>query len=237
VCARCAATAKTTQVQRTEPYALLVCNIALQVPRLTIAFAENSMRMRPLFVAVTLCIACGLPAQSATPNVAPAASTARRTVFTINPFAVFGEYFAGDVETRLSKAFTLGPGFSFTTALDRSTYFAVEAKARYYPAESALEGLAVAATVGVATASRDDNIFYADDFIEFQPNGPAARRSRVTKPTFGTELSYQWIVGPSRRFVTVLGVGVKRFIGDVGFVDPISQQLIPTARVNIGYAF
>jgi hypothetical protein len=193
VCGRCAATAKTTQVQRTEPYALLVCNIALYVPRLTIAFAENSMRMRPLFIAVTLCIACGLPAQSATPNVA--------------------------------------------TALDRSTYFAVEAKARYYPAESALEGLAVAATVGVASASGDDNIFYADDFIEFQPNGPVARRSRVTKPTFGTELSYQWIVGPSRRFVTVLGVGVKRFIGDVGFVDPISQQLIPTARVNIGYAF
>lgn len=60
---------------------------------------------------------------------------------------------------------------------------------------------------------------------------------RVTRPSLGTELSYQWIVGPSSRFVAVVGAGVKRMFGKEGNFEPLDVPVLPTARANIGFAF
>jgi hypothetical protein len=84
----------------------------------------------------------------------------------------------------------------------------------------------VAATAGFASAN-DEN---------FDFNGQRIVSRRTTRPTIGTELSYQWIIGPSARFVAVTGLGLKRFLGEEGS-DPISVPILPTARINIGFAF
>ena len=60
---------------------------------------------------------------------------------------------------------------------------------------------------------------------------------RFTRPSIGTELSYQWMLGPTSRFAVVLGAGVKRMFGKEGNFDPVNIPLLPMGRASIGYAF
>jgi len=178
-------------------------------------------------------IAAGtLSAQGPPTRVDPAT---RRTVISANPLAVFAGYVAGDLEIRTAPFLTVGAGVSINTIDDYNNYRAFELKARYYPAERALQGLSIAATAGVSTARADS--YYPGWFV-FEPlSSVPPRPDRVTRPTFGTELAYQWILGPSSRFVAVVGAGVKRMFGNEGGFDPVNIPLLPTARVNIGVAF
>lgn len=191
----------------------------------------------PILMLTTLCAAESLVAQPALrERVDPAT---RRTVVSVNPFGIFAEYVAGDVEIRTAPFLTVGAGVSINMIDDYNNYRAFELKARYYPAERALQGLSLAATVGISTARANGyNGFYAPSWYTFDGMPPFdVQPERVTRPTFGTELSYQWILGPSSRFVAVLGAGVKRMFGKEGGFDPVNIPLLPTARVNIGVAF
>jgi hypothetical protein len=161
----------------------------------------------------------------------------RRTVVTLNPFAVFATYFAGDVESILSPSTTLGAGASYVGFGDQARYGALEAKVRYYPQEKALYGFSVAGTLGLAS-SRQNRTSYTT----FDGNGNVLYTSssfgpRSTRATIGTELSYQWLMGPKKRFVSVLGLGVKRLLGYEPFSSSFDSNIIPTARINIGIAF
>ena len=158
----------------------------------------------------------------------------RRAVVTANPFALFAEYIAGDVEVRATPFLTVGAGVSVNLIDDYNNYRSVELKARYYPAEQALQGLSIAATVGVATA-KAESMYYSGNYGFTSLPGDLSQR--VTRPSFGTELSYQWLVGPSSRFVAVVGAGVKRMVGTEGDFNPLNIPVLPTARVNIGFAF
>ena len=179
------------------------------------------MSRRLVATALALLASTALPAQARRPRVDP---ETRKTVVTLNPFAVFAEFLTGDVEVKVAPAVTLGAGGSFASS-EYDSYRALEAKIRYYPAERALQGFSVAGTAGFASG----NDYYYD--------GVAGRTKRVTLPSVGTELSYQWILGPSARFVSVVGLGLKRYLGTEGSVDPINVPLLPTARINIGAAF
>ncbi len=187
-------------------------------------------RSWPVFVGLLLC-AGTLCAQTPQPAVAaPAADrarvepSARRVAVTFNPFAALATYFAGDVELRTAPNLTVGLGASSVGIEDYNNYRAVDLKLRYYPSEHALQGFSIAGTTGISTAS---------GIVNFQTN----EKRRFTRPTIGTELSYQWLLGPTSKFVLVLGGGLKRFFGTEGSFDPINIPLLPTARVNIGFAF
>ncbi len=183
------------------------------------------MSRRLLVTAIALLTTTTVQAQAAARvKVDPAT---RKGVVTLNPFAIFAEYFAGDVEVKASPSVTLGAGASWAGISDFNGYRALEAKARYYPGETALEGFSVAATAGFASAKEEN--------FDFDGRRTAGRRT--TRPTIGTELSYQWIIGPSSRFVAVTGIGLKRFLGTEGNSDPINVPILPTARINIGFAF
>lgn len=198
------------------------------------------MRLLPSVAALTLLTAGASQAQAPTRERVP--PSARTVAVSLNPFALFAEYVAGDVEARVAPAWTIGAGGTFNGIDDYNDYRALEAKVRYYPSEKALEGFSVAGTVGFATARDND---CGDGFsnrctVTLDGSGrpflsPSGRR--VTRPTIGTELSYQWLLGPRSRFVTVVGLGAKRYLGDEGSFDPINVPLLPTARVNIGFAF
>lgn len=176
-------------------------------------------RIQHIIMIAAVTLATGSPVLAQATATAPA----RKTVITFNPFALFAEYVAGDVETTVSPSVTIGIGGSAVGIRDFNNYRALEAKVRYYPNELALQGFSVAASAGVATARGD--------------SGGQGTSTRFTRPTIGTELSYQWLLGPSHRFVTVLGIGVKRYLGTEGSFDPINIPLLPTARANIGFAF
>ena len=188
--------------------------------------------------AVIAALLCALSTRAqAQDTTAPASShRTRKTAVTLNPFALFATYFAGDIETTVKPMLTLGVGGSYNGVSDYNNYRSFEAKVRYYPQETALVGFSIAGTVGVASAR--DNGYVAYDATGQQVTfGPASGQNRTTRATVGTELSYQWILGPSRRFVAVGGVGVKRLLGSRGYADPIDSEVLPTARISIGIAF
>ncbi|MES3034608.1 MAG: hypothetical protein V4813_11490 [Gemmatimonadota bacterium] len=179
------------------------------------------MSHRLIVTALFLVTSTALHAQARRERVDP---DIRKGTVTINPFAVFAEFLTGDVEVKVAPAVTVGAGGSFASS-EFDGYRALEAKVRYYPAERALQGFSVAATAGFSSG---EGTTY---------DGTTERRTRETFPSVGTELSYQWILGPSSRFVAVTGIGLKRFLGadsNADFFDPV---ILPTARINIGFAF
>lgn len=180
------------------------------------------MRLSTLLAAVLLAAAPALRAQAPDATLRP-----RTTAITLNPIAAVAGFLTGDVESRIAAGVTLGAGGSLAIGDDFDGYRSLEAKVRYYPNEKVLEGFAIAGTLGLASA-RSEVYDFNNNTISFQ---------RATRGTFGTELSYQWLLGPKKRFVSVLGAGIKRTLGSDVFVEPLDNRFIPTARANIGFIF
>jgi hypothetical protein len=187
--------------------------------------------MRLLSLATTLVVLASAPtlATAQAPSPAPTKVTPpeRRTVVTLNPFLIVAAYLTGDIETKIAPAVTLGAGGSIAGDKDFDNYRAFDAKIRYYPNERALHGFSVAATVGVVTGQ--DEVFVS--------SGGTVTTSRSTRGSFGTDLSYQWLLGPKHRFVAVTGVGFKRLFNNSSNSRFLDIDYLPTARVNIGFAF
>lgn len=182
------------------------------------------LRRLPI-VALALLVATSLHAQQRRVRIDP---DIRKSIITLNPFAIFAEYLTGDIEVKVAPMVTVGAGGSFAGG-NFESYRTLEAKVRYYPAEKALLGFSVAATLGVGSAM-------GYEYGNTQVSNPSERR--LTLPSVGTELSYQWILGPSARFVAVSGLGLKRFFGGTNnSADILGTPVVPTARINIGVAF
>jgi hypothetical protein len=148
-----------------------------------------------------------------------------RGAVTANPFAALAGYISGDAEFRSAAGVTVGIGATVNTIDDYNNYRAIDAKVRFYPSGTALRGFAVAATVGLSTARNSAATAFGRE------------PERFTRPSIGTEFSYQWLLGRTARFVVVVGAGVKRMMGEEGSFDPVNIPLLPMARANIGYAF
>lgn len=172
--------------------------------------------------------ASGVPAPARSIN----GPSVRRGTVTANPLAVLAGFFSGDAEFKVAPALTFGIGMTVNTIDDFNNYRAIDLKLRYYPSEKALRGFSVAATAGISTASGPDWI--ATSSSSFFSDGTTRR---FTRPSIGTELSYQWLLGPTSRFAVVLGAGVKRMFGEEGNFDPVNIPLLPMGRASIGYAF
>lgn len=178
---------------------------------------------------------------ASSPVLAQATATApvRKTAITLNPIALVAGFLTGDVETRMAHSVTFGVGGSASLIDEYKGYRSLDVKIRYYPNERLLEGFAVAGSLGVASA-RDQVSSYTTTTTTTTTTFLAASAPsylRETRATFGTELSYQWLLGPRKQFVSVIGFGVKRVLGADAYVDPISSRFLPTARANIGFAF
>jgi hypothetical protein len=200
--------------------------------------------------ALTLLVAPSLFSQS------PAASTAadsmrstrsagsnasRRTIVSVNPLAAFALHFTGDIEHRVSRAVSVGIGATASEIEDYNNYRALDFKVRYYPMERVLNGFSVGASVGFGTTNGSERFSFvtANGIITYftESGASTTKPPRIFRPLIGSELSYQWLLGPSRRFVAVTAIGVKRRLGSEGPVDPLSIPLLPTARLNIGFAY
>jgi hypothetical protein len=183
--------------------------VVLALPSVTIAQTVESAR-----TSATVVDTARSP-RAVNPDTMP-----RRFALSINPYAVLVPYIAGDFETRIGKGgATLGIGFGYAAIERQDDYLALEAKLRYYPSEVALRGFSVAGGIGFASV-RD-----------------SYERRRSTYPTIAADLSYQWLLGRSNRFVTVLGVGLKRYLGGAGNSSSLDAIILPTARTSIGYTF
>lgn len=187
------------------------------------------MRIK-FWISAAVAISSFGPIASSAQSSAPAAPTksdsqftpARDNLIIVNPFGVLFNALNGEYERVVSRSSSVGVGATYFSQ-DDFTYATLGVKARYYPSEHAPDGFSVGITGGV-TRQTSDNAYCFDVCLT----------SRLNRPTAGFELDYNWVLGPSRRFVVGAGIGAKRFFGanDTGSIDGI-----PTGRIGIGIAF
>jgi len=144
-----------------------------------------------------------------------------RNLLLVNPIGVVFNIYNGEFEHVAARAFTMGIGGTYYKDGDFG-YTTAEAKFRYYPQERAPHGFSVAMSGGVTHVSGD---FLCWDVCSRQSH---------QYPTLGIELNYNWLIGPSQRFVIGAGGGAKRLYRSV---DDGTSTVLPTIRLSIGGAF
>lgn len=130
----------------------------------------------------------------------------------------------GEYEAVVTENVTIGGSLAYYDFVggNDDRYTSGEAKVRFYPGERAPEGFAVGLSLGFGRA-HDAGV----------PEGEDPSKGGLTT---GVLLDYNWLVGPSRRFYVGSGVAVKRRFGDLKD-DWIGWEVLPTARLQIGYVF
>jgi len=148
-------------------------------------------------------------------------------IISANPFLPLLGLFAAEYEQRLTPAVALAISGSHIKPND-TRYTNGDFKARLYPTERGLHGFNMAASVGVARIRKVDN-------LECDP-APCVVPKAFATGSFAIELGYQWMLGPSRVTVVSVGGGAKRYLGSDDKFGGINR-VMPTLRLNIGYAF
>ena len=154
-------------------------------------------------------------------------------VLSVNPFLPLLGYFAGEYEQRIAPNVSVAVAGSHTK-FDDTRRTNLDAKVRLYPSERGLQGLGVAAALGVARL-KDERSDVCSSFDNFDPFcGPNGKE--FTTATFAIEASYQYLLGPSRSTAITVGGGAKRYLGNDNHYQNI-LRVVPTLRLTIGYAF
>ena len=163
---------------------------------------------------------------------AAGAQEAPRQVLSINPIgAVFGVYM-GEFERVVRPNTTAGVSATYWNsdlqdgedASAVASYLTVDAKLRYYPGASQLEGFSIGGSVGYTGLSGELTT------VEGEAKGD------VNTLGAGVELDYNWLLGARNQVMVGTGIGAKRLyvLGDD--VEDVSLAY-PTLRLVVGYAF
>jgi hypothetical protein len=188
------------------------------------------VRNRSLLSLAFLAVTAPLAAQGVNPPISPAAATQQwRSFLGANPLGIPFDIVSIEAETAVSSGGTLGVVGSYND-IDRKRYQTLDAQFKYYPGEIALQGVSVGLSAG-----------YTRFDAELATQPPAAtvpERGKLTAPTLGVLLDYNWTQGPSQRFVIGGGVGAKRILASSERRDPLGlDRAYLTGRFVIGLLF
>lgn len=153
-------------------------------------------------------------------------------IVAVNPFLPLAGYVQGEFEQRVADNTSLAVAGSYVPFNDRA-YTNLDVKLRLYPSDRALQGLGIAAGVGVGRARQNDQ-----DIVCITTPCNAFQGKTLTAPTFSIEAQYQWLLGKSRSTAIAVGGGMKRYYFDEN--DTAGRgvsRLLPTGRLTIGWAF
>lgn len=153
-------------------------------------------------------------------------------ILAINPFIPLAGYVQGEFEQRLADNTSLAIAGSYAPFNNRD-YTNLDVKLRLYPSDRVLQGLGIAAGVGVGRARQNDQ-----DIVCITTPCNAFQGKMLTAPTFSVEAHYQWLLGASRSTAVTVGGGVKRYYFDEQDTEGRGvSRLLPTGRLTIGWAF
>lgn len=152
-------------------------------------------------------------------------------VISVNPFLPLFGYFAAEYEQRIRPSVSLAISGSHIELDDR--YTNLDAKLRLYPSERGLRGFNIASSLGYARV-HDQSFF--ECAIDVLASGDCGTPKPFSTGTFAVEIGYQWLLGPSRSTAVTVGGGAKRYLGSSRFYGTV-PRVLPTMRLNIGYAF
>ncbi len=145
-----------------------------------------------------------------------------RTYVALNPSMVVFDFGSVEVESGVAQGITIG-GVGSYMANKHDHYASGDFNVRFYPEQVVLRGVSVGLSGG---------------FLRYSNQDSAGGRSAITTPTVGLRADYNWLIGPSPRFVVGTGIGVKRVLA--GAADRSRVELDRsyfTARFVVGYAF
>jgi len=182
-------------------------------------------RFRWLAMIVGVASATGVAGAQATGQGAPRQGTLipipYRTFVALDPSLVVFDFGSVEVENAVAPGLTLG-GVGSLAVVNGKRYTSGDFTLRYYPGEVVLQGLSFGLSAGVLRYSAL----------------VSAERKAIIAPTVGLLADYNWMIGPSKRFVVGGGVGVKRVLASAGARRNVSlSSVYPTARFVVGYAF
>jgi hypothetical protein len=148
-------------------------------------------------------------------------------IISANPFLPLLGYFAAELEQRVSNAASVALSGSHIEP-DNARYTNVDVKGRLYPTERGLHGFNMAASLGFARIRQTEGFECAAE--------PCPAPKAFSTGSFAVELGYQWMLGPSKVTVVSVGGGAKRYLGSDDKFTSINR-VMPTLRLNVGYAF
>lgn len=155
-----------------------------------------------------------------------------RGVIGLNPLGIPFDVFAVEAEGAVAPGITAAGALSYF-APDDDRFTSADAKLRYYPGETALDGFSVGLGVGVTGRA-------GTDFTGCNTN-PAEgceTRSSVTGPTVSVLADYNFLLGERRRFLVGTGIGAKRWLVDRDARERIdAERAWVFARFLVGLAF
>ena len=182
----------------------------------------------------TLALTAGAPRPLRAQTQTAATVSSPRHVLSINPFLPLAGYFQGEFETKLKENVALAISGAHTRLDDY--YTSLDVKLRLYPQERGLEGFGLAAGGGFGRIREDS---YTEPPVCIALVGvvcPDGGRRSVSGATFSVEAHYQFLLGRARKTSVAFGAGAKRYFVDTRSNESF-QELVPTLRLTIGYAF
>jgi hypothetical protein len=167
--------------------------------------------------------------------MSPAAAIPQwRTFIGANPLGIPFDIVSIEAETVISGASTGGIVGSYND-IDSRRYTTVDARFKYYPAETAMRGFSVGMSAGM-TKFRSEN-----GGCSFNPTTGVCTQQppqNLNAGTLGVLVDYNWTQGPSQRFVVGTGVGAKRILASVDDRARIGlDRAYVTGRFVIGLLF
>ncbi len=183
---------------------------------------------------LALCVAAPvLQAQGSLREQTATTGATPQHVISVNPFLPLAGYFQGEYERRVQDNVSVAVSASLAK-FDNRRYQNLDVKLRLYPQERALEGLGLAAGLGVGRALEDDELLPCEPVTSCTPQLKLGKY--VSAPTFSVEGQYQWLFGRTKATAVTVGGGVKRYFFGSDAAQNI-QEFVPTGRLTIGWAF
>lgn len=197
-----------------------------------ISFRSRGHVMRAGIAAALGIVLSTIPAQSL---AGQSRGVGPSNIVSANPFLPLFGYFQGEFEHFLRSSVAVAVAGSHIK-FGNEKYTNLDAKVRLYPTERGLEGFNVAVSLGVANI-KDDDGSYGDCVFEPEPAPPCPLiYQKFGAGAFAVEMGYQWLLGPSKVMAVSVGGGAKRYIASKEKFQN-TEQVVPTVRLTIGYAF
>ncbi|HEX6324438.1 MAG TPA: DUF3575 domain-containing protein [Vicinamibacterales bacterium] len=155
----------------------------------------------------------------------------KQTIST-SPIADILGFINAEYQRKVTDAATFGVSAG-TIDFDDDDYTNVMLFGRYYPQGAALTGFFMGGRIGMHRIAYDTYDYVPPPPGSF-PGPPIVRRKSESRPAFGVDVGYDWLLGAKRNVHIGVGAGGMRIFGDN---DDNYTVAFPTARLNVGFAF
>ena len=157
-----------------------------------------------------------------------------RGVIGFNPLGIPFDIFSVEAEGAVAPGVTAAGAVSYF-APDEDRFTSADAKLRYYPGETALDGFSVGLGLGITQRAGPD---YREQCIPDPTGGCDVPRNSVTGPTISVLADYNFLLGERRRFLVGTGIGAKRWMVSRDARESVdAERAWVFARFLVGLAF